>query len=392
MQNFILFLFLFLFLTKCLADSNDTFNVIVGEVAQYESNLFRLSNGLTPTGQGTKRWDNVLRTNLGFQINKTYSLQTFKIEYSLMDNRYENASYLNFLANTYKTAWLWSLTPQLKGNISASSNSSLQQFQDYRNTNTRNVRVNDIRSADFDWSAYNNWHIIGGYTMLDSKNTSSFLPETSFILNGLNTGLKYVFLSESYINFKVTGNDATNQSANFANFIGNGYTEILEELSGLWLISGKSTLYSSIGYNDHSDKTFSVRSFSGFSGDINYTWQYTADSKLNIDLNRQLSPFQTAYNSYTELDSLTIRPEWTITPTVSLRLNGLISTRNYLGDGPITQFSRVDHSLSGGMSLNWAPRSNIGLGLTMQYTDRQTNATNGSYNDLLANINGKIGF
>jgi exopolysaccharide biosynthesis operon protein EpsL len=319
-------------------------------------------------------------------------MQAFKIDYAYVLTRYNNAKLLNFDASNYNAAWLWSVTPSLKGNLSASRKVQALNYRDLRVTDSKNIRTTQVQTFDFDWSPHNNWHLLGGYTMMDSINSQTFLPETSFKLNMIDSGIMYSFPSASNVALKLRHSSAKNQTSNFASFIGNGYVENEGTLNALWILTGKSRVSSFFGYDIHTDKTFSLRDYSGYFGDINYAWDISSKSKLTIDLSRKLSPFQTDYSSYNVLDTLSINPAWSVTSKVVIGLNGQISKRDYRGNGPITTLKRVDNSLSYGMTVDWAPRSTILLGIDAQYSDRSTNAVNADYSGFIAGINGKIAF
>lgn len=368
------------------------FNMVLGSTYKHDSNVFRLSPGLQPAGAGAQRWDNILKTDLGFKINKNYSLQTFKIDYAYVLTNYNNAKFLDFNASNYKAAWLWSVTPSLKGNLSTNRKVDLINYQDYRTTDSKNIRTTQVKSFDFDWSPHNNWHLLGGYKMIDSINSQTFLPETSFKLNMIDSGIMYSFPSASYVALKLRHSNAENQTVNFTSFIGKGYIENESVFNAFWMLTGKSRVSSFFGYDIYTDKTFSLRDYSGYMGDINYSWDISSKSNLTVDLSRKLSPFQTDYSSYTVLDALSIKPTWSVTSKVVIGLNGQISKRDYRGNGPITTLKRVDNALSYGMTVDWAPRSTILLGINAQYSDRSTNAVNAAYSDFMAGINGKLTF
>jgi len=392
MRFVICYFFSYVFTCQALADSNDVFNVVLGSTYKHDSNVFRLSSGLQPAGAGAQRWDNILRTDLGFKINKNYSLQTFKIDYAYVLTKYNNAKFLDFNASNYKAAWLWSVTPSLKGNISADRKVEIINYQDYRTTDSKNIRTTQAKGFDFDWSPHNNWHLLGGYTMMDSINSQTFLAETSFKLNMIDSGIMYSFSSASYVALKLRHSNAENQTVNFASFIGKGYIENEGVLNAFWALTGKSRVSSFFGYDIHTDKTFSLRDYSGYIGDINYAWDMSSKTNLTIDLSRKLSSFQTDYSSYSVLDTLSIKPTWSVTSKIIVGLNGQISKRDYLGNGPITSLKRVDNSLSYGMTIDWAPRNAMMLGINAQYTDRGSNAVDATYSDFMAGINGKLIF
>lgn len=388
-------LFFYFVATSAYADSDDTINFLVGTDYRHYDNLFLLPDGQSPSGGG-ERSDNVLKTNFGIKVDKKYSLQEFKFDYSHLDNKYENADFLNFNSNNYKAAWLWSLTPSLRGNLSSERKVDLIPFTD-RNENTQNIRTIELQMFDFDWSPHNVWHLLGGYTKLESINSQTFLEETSFKLNAAEAGVKYSFPSDSFVALKLRQRNGENQEISLSSQVGKGFSENEAELSALWRLSGKSKLAANLGHTVHTDDTFTLRDFSGYFGSVNYSWD--ASSKLNIGINltRKLSSFQNDASSYTVNDVLSIKPTWALTSKVNLGAYASASKRKFLGDGPLaasTASSRVDDGFIYGVDATWAPRSTMKFGLSLQHNERNSNdvVLNRDYSSNTVGLNGQLTF
>ncbi|HSI38082.1 MAG TPA: XrtB/PEP-CTERM-associated polysaccharide biosynthesis outer membrane protein EpsL [Methylotenera sp.] len=380
------------FTSIALADSDDTFNFNVGTSYQHDSNLFRLPDGVQPTGDGAERSDNISKTNLGFKIDKDYSLQTFKFDYVHQIVRFENADFLNFNANNYNAAWLWALTPSLKGNLSSSRTEDLVPFIDFNNSDTQNIRTTKTQIFDFDWSPHNVWHLLGGYTNLDVTNSQTFLPETSYKFDALEGGIKYSFPSDSYVALKFRNRNGS-QDANNPSLISSGFTENEEELSAYWIVTGKSKVGANFGYNKREDDSFAIRDFSGYFGGIEYVWNATSKLDLNINLSRKLAAFQDTTSSYTVNDVLSIRPTWAPTSKTLVKANVQIGKRKFLGDGPVVSaIDREDDFFSYGIGADWSPRSTIKLSINLQHEQRNSNFSAKDYSANIATINGQLTF
>lgn len=390
---------LFQFTTTCAyADSDDTVNFLIGTDYSHYDNLFLLPDGASPGGSA-KRSDNVLRTNFGIKLNKKYALQTFKFDYTHIDNKYDNADFLNFNSNNYKAAWLWSLTPSLKGNLSSERKVDLLPFTDFRdrNLNTQNIRTVDIQKFDFDWSPHNVWHLLGGYTKLESINSQTFLQETSFKFNAVELGVKYSFPSDNFIAFKVRKRDGENDAINISNKTGKEFTENEEELNALWRLSGKSRVTANLGHNTHTDNTFALRDFSGYFGGVNYSWDPSAKLNIGVSLTRKLSSYQDNASSYSVTDVLSIKPTWALTSKIALGGSVSASKRKFLGDGPSlapTAPSRVDDGFTYGINVTWAPRSTMQFGINLQHDERNSIGVvlNRDYSSNTVGVNGQLTF
>ena len=62
------------------------------------------------TGKDTKS-DHIITTTATLSVNKLYSMQRFEVNASLVDNRYNNFDYLNFLGKNGTATWHWSAYP-----------------------------------------------------------------------------------------------------------------------------------------------------------------------------------------------------------------------------------------------------------------------------------------
>src|SRR5690349_7724049 len=74
------------------ADAGDTFNVTVGSTLAYDSNVFRIAPEIPPnflTGKPV-RSDQIITSTATLNVNKSYSLQRFEFNGSIVDNRYHN--------------------------------------------------------------------------------------------------------------------------------------------------------------------------------------------------------------------------------------------------------------------------------------------------------------
>lgn len=359
-----------LYTTTALADKDDTFNIVMDTHYEHDSNLFRLPDGQDPPN--TDRSDNIWDTNIGFSIDKDYSLQKFKFDYTHESVKYDNATFLDFEANNYFGAWLWAVTPGLTGTLSSKRTTDLVPFLDYKTFN-QNKRVTKEQVFNFDYSPHNVWHLLGGFSKLDVENSQTFVQQTSYKQDQVEVGAKYTFPSNSYIMFKHKNRNG-DQADNFAQLVSTGFKEREEELSAFWLISGKSKASANFGHVTRDDDMFTVRDFSGYFGGINYAWDITGKVNLTVDLSRRIASYQDLTSSYNTIDSLSIKPTWAVTSKVSVNATALMSKRRFLGDGLfVSPRTREDSGLYYAIGADWTPRSTIKLGVALQHDVRNSN-------------------
>ena len=130
------------------AASGDTLSATVGTTIMYDTNVFRLSPLINPAlvlGVPS-RSDQIITSTFALNLNKVYLMQRFEATGSLVDNRYNNFDFLNFLGKNYNASWYWYATPYLHGRLSGSHSEALNNFANltgFTNSTTQNLRTKD---------------------------------------------------------------------------------------------------------------------------------------------------------------------------------------------------------------------------------------------------------
>ena len=81
------------------AAPGDTLSATVGTTVMYDTNVFRLSPLINPALvlAYLLRADQIITSTFALNLNKVYLMQRFEANGSLVDNRYNNFDFLNFL-------------------------------------------------------------------------------------------------------------------------------------------------------------------------------------------------------------------------------------------------------------------------------------------------------
>lgn len=378
------------------ADESDPLNFIAGISMQHDNNLFFLPSSyvLPPS---VKRSDNITTAYGGLQFDKQYSMQRLKAGYTVTAYKYQNNDNLDFTAQKYNLAWLWSLTPYLNGTLSAERQETLNNFQDYRNftlVNIQNIRTTENQHFEADFSPHSIWHLLGGVTRSSLSNSKTFNEEDNFTMNSLDAGVKYDFRSGSAITLMGHERRGTydNRALNVAALFDTRFDESEGEAKFSWLISGKSHLNARAAYVSRIHDNFSQRDYSGVAGDLNYRW--TPGSKLSVTLtaSSDLSSYQTSYSSYTRNNTLSASPAYALSDKVTLRASASISERTFLGDGVVPSGDRVDKSKSASLAVDWIPLRSVSVGGNLVRSSRSSSIPGLDFTDTAAGINANLLF
>jgi len=401
--SLISFILIFPFAFSAYADESDTVNFTLSHAVTYDDNLFRLDRNESPvpTFGKSQKWELINATTYGVNVSKQYSLQRFQFDVSQTSYRYQNYNFLNFDGVNYDIQWNWSVTPYLKGNLVFDRKELPNTFANISSinplsTNTRTVKNNRF---DVDWSPYGNWHLLGAISDLmvttDNSAPGQDNLDFSFEQKSLRTGLRYELSSGSRVEYGASTSDGKYGDSNFNPTLvsDRGYTEKRQEFLFRWVLSAKSKVDMNASYIDRNNDNFSQRDVSGWIGNVNYEWDVTAKTRLNLIAASDLYPTQATTYTYARQYLLAIRPVWSVTPKVSVRGDLSYRDRSYNGFAPTPSATdREETSKTASISLNWAPRRYVTFGVMLKRETRDSNITNADFVSNSAMVNAALTF
>lgn len=362
------------------ADELDTLQFRAAINKAYDSNLFRRASNEVS--------EQITRSTLGIKLDKAYSLQRVVLDFYVVDNKYHENDYLDFLGKNYNGVFYWSLTPSLTGSVSSHRTESMNNFGDYlvSNKNIRTLTTNEIRAK---YSPHQVWALIFGVSQNKLQNSQSFSAITDFDAKGLDYGLSYDFPSGAYIRFL-----AHNRSGGFqqrpldpVNAFDDGYKENEYEFDLFFQEEGKSKLSAKLGHVERKYDNFSIRDYATLIGNINYDLVLTGKLKSSFVLSRTAAPYETATTTYSLSDTFRTELVYDYSSKIQTGLNLRYSERDFEGRARFDTSGRVDKEKSYGGFITWNPTKNIGLSLISTKSYRDSTVSRFDYDDTLTSIN-----
>ena len=394
------------------------FRVVLDSNLQFDSNVFRLSPSIDPVsriGRSTLS-DRIIVSSATLKFDKSYSLQRIEGNVSVVDNRYNNFSFLDFTALNYGGAWHWNLSPRLHGNITGSHNEALNNFANmtgFDNSTNKNLRISDVVRLDGVYEIDGAWRIIGGLIHNSFKNNRDFVQDTGQKIQSAEGGIRYDLPSGSSLTYKFRGG--------WGEFIGRPqpipdslfdtkFTEKEHQVHLVWPVSGKTSIDARAGHLQRNHEHYAQRDFSGFVGNFNFNWAMTGKTKLTASWERTLRNFQTAADaansglssgyqpfatSYIATDRFSIGPAWQIDDKVTLRTRYDYSMMDFLGGATTIATSldqRNDRMHSGMIALDWLPHKLLSISAMLNHDRRTSNLTGFDFHRSAASVTARITF
>jgi exopolysaccharide biosynthesis operon protein EpsL len=363
-----------------VADELDTLQFNAGINKVYDSNLFRRSNNEVS--------EQITRSTVGVTLDKTYSLQRIKLDATLVDNKYHENDYLDFLAKNYDGALLWSLTPSFTGTLSSARTQSMNNFGDFRVT-AQNVRTMTDNQFTMKYSPHNVWALILGVSQNKLENSATFNAISDFDAKGVDYGFSYDFASGAYLRFL-----AHNRKGEFlkrplspAIAFDNGYTENEYEIDLFFQEIGKNKFSSKIAYLDREYDNFKIRNYDAYIGNINYDQVWTGKLKSTFSLSRLIAPFETETTAYSITDTFRTQLLYEISSKINAGLTLRYAERDFEGRGQFDTSGRVDKERTYGAFVSWNPTKNVGVSLNSNKSNRDSTLSNFDYDDTVTSLN-----
>lgn len=361
------------------ADAEDSWNLYAGLGTMHDSNLFRAPSRFASS-------DQITTAAAGLKINKPYAQQRFVFDGVLTDYRFRENDYLNYVGKNFAAAWLWSVTPQLHGNLSANYNEALNSFVDYRGRG-RNLRTTESYRFDAEWELWGGFRPVGGVNHTVQKNSQLFIAEGDYNASAVEYGIKYITPAGNSLTAmgRKSSGEYTDRVINPVAMNDSGFEQTDVELRFVWTAFAKSNLRGRVGYVDRVHDNYSPRDYSGPVGSLDYAWDLGGKLKINAGFVQDFVSYQTLDSSYYLLRAGSIVPYWQIFGKTALRGRFSVESRDYRGAVIASLPKRDDMLYQSMVAVDWAPLRTL---MVSTYLQRDTRSSSEQVYDFQSDMAG----
>ncbi len=380
-----------------LAQSSDTLKLKIESSLRFDNNLFRLPadanlTALIGTASGAERID---INTLSLNFSTTLSLQKLELSASVTNYRYENFSYLSFVAHNYNAAWHWALTPRLHGNLGSQRQEVLNSFADYQGFNLQNVRssINNRMDAAYDLDGA--WSLNAGVSQSTQTNQQTLIAEGDYSAKSIELGLRYTAGSGSTLSYTLRNNNGTylNRVLPSSGLYDDSYQQMDSELKLHWVPSGKSVADIYTSQISRSHPNYAPRDFGGRNAGVNFNWSLTGKSALAASWVRELASYQTSTSNYSRTDRVSLGPVWQPSPKTLVRARYELAQSDYLGSpfGPVAT-PRSDSTSAASLSFDWQPHQYLTISTSLENASRKSNLAGLDYESKMATVSAQFSY
>jgi len=383
--------------TPVWAQSEDTLTLKVATSLRFDSNLFRVpadTNFDALLGKSSAA-ERINVDSLSLNFSNTMSLQKIELSANLTNYRYQNFSYLSYVARNYSAAWHWAVTPYLRGDLGSQRQQTLNDFTNYQGLNAQNLRTNSSSRLDGAYDLDGSWSVAAGISQSSQTNQQVLTAEGDYQETITDIGLRYAPGSGNTLSYTLRNTNGTflNRVASPTDLYDVGYKQIDSELKLHLAVSGKSAvdLYSNQISRTHLN--YSERDYGGRNAGLNFNWTFSGKSALAASWARELASYQTSTSNYTQTDRISLGQVWQLSPKAVVRAHYEVAQSDYLG-APfgLVATTRSNTTSGASLSFDWQAQQRITISASLENANRKSNLAGLDYESKMATVSAQFSY
>ena len=355
------------------------FNVAQGVV--FDSNMFRLPDGVEPSAAATgvanpPRSETYLTTHAGFNIDRSYSRQRVRADFGFTHYAHDAYTYLDSNGISGAAIWDWAVGDRWKGTLiydrlqTPSSDVIRTGFQSA-------YRLDQSYTATADYWWHPTWSAGAGLVKASSNYNNATNPFSDYDAGVVDAHLMYRSRRGSQVRVlarKTDGNHSNGSSLPQTGVPALSYVQMDYEADTTWVVDPHSSVVGRVGYSrfEYEGITPGLQNFEGPTGRLAYDWMLTDKTTVSVVLRRDIAPELLYYANAAVVatSAASLGASLAISPRISVQ--GVAEVRRQLtretgafntpfGDADSTQFT---------LTGTWTPERHLSFSVILGHETR----------------------
>ena len=280
------------------ADEADPLNFFVGQGVTFDSNLFRLPDGVNPSTGATgvtdaPRSETYFNTYVGARFDKLYSRQHLSADFTLTHYAYRTYRYLDFNGLSGRAAWDWAIGDRWNGTLSYDRAQTPSNYATQTGFRTA-YQLYQRGAADANYWWHPDWSAGAGLAKVKSDYDTSVNPFSNYEADVADVRITYRPSSGNQIRLLVRRTDGTypNRVLSPTGFLAQSYTQDDYEAEAKWVLDGQSRIFGRVGFSSvhYGAVALGSRDFNGPTARLVYDWTPTGKTTVSLVLRRDIGP------------------------------------------------------------------------------------------------------
>ena len=359
--------------TPALADEVDALNLTISQGFFYQSNLYRLADGVVPAGG--ERADIISVTGLAAAFDRVYSRQRLQAELGLTRALYAEHPELNYTAPKIRLGMDWQVGNYWSGQLSHAYSETMTSFDETSGTDPVISRYSrTAASANYWW--HPDWAIGVGAAQVSNGYRDGANPNAELESQDADLNLTYRPATGNRIVLTARNTDGHYPGRPAEPGSIRDYTQRDLRVSGDWRLTGALRLSGYAGNTSRRYDNAPNRDFNGYTGRLALTWAPTVKTAVTLSWRREIGAQEDLIANYAVTRVVSIAPVWHITDKVKLSGSYEVRNRDYGGDPELgfggLVLPKDDRTKSYGLSLSYDYMRGLSLSAGFQQSSRSS--------------------
>ncbi len=354
---------------------------------RYDSNLFRLADGVQPGGDGQRSvWTRSI--GAGLSVDKRYALQHLLVDAAAVRDTYSRYGNLDFTGYRVTSQLDWSVTPELAGTAYFNRIRLPTSFEyvGYRTAPTPRTSKRTRLEADFKPGAAIHPRV-ALYSYEDTSSVDLFQLESSRSRGG-EASLVYEFRSGNEVSLygRRAHGEGTQSATDLALLVSPTFRE--NEFGARIVLRGadRSRADLVIGQLQRKNDDFGVRDFHGWVGRLRAIYPITGKTAFQLYAGRLYGASPSAISTYYTLDEIQPELVWFATGKIKVTAGYRLTHQVFRGS-PFPVASEIRQTLrEKTIAVDWSPVQALEVMLRLSDADRTATADSLQFVDRSASV------
>jgi exopolysaccharide biosynthesis operon protein EpsL len=366
------------------------FDVYVADHEQFDTNVFRLANGVDVkqfVGPNASREDHINSPTAGLDGQWVLGKQIVDLQLRADENRFSQNTDLNNFSTNDKVAWNWGLGSVFSGQVGADYTRALTSFVNALIYN-RNVYSRSEYFAAARYQVGPRWALYGGVLDSNLKVEDVATQFNNYHQKTVDMGAELAVSDKDTfgLDYRYTDARYPNAISLAGSTFDPDYRDTRVRLLAKRVLTEKTTLDLSAGYLRREYANSAIGSFSGPIWRVAMGWQPTEKTQLVVSTWRELQSYLTDQTNYYRGTGASIAPTWIASEKISLSLTVSREDQTFIGSsfGAQNQLARRDTVNSQVLTFTYTPIRALIFDVSYNHAQRDSNQPLRPFTDSLA--------
>lgn len=370
---------------------NDTVFINGRAFVGYDSNVFRIADGLTLPESlgGPDKSDMYYGLGAGIRLDLPVSRQRYRANAYVNKTWYNRFTGLDYTGYGGRVGWDWRAGNDWHGQLGAGMRQSQQTLTDQLGFTIPRLLKSYDALATARYALTPRWELQAGAAGYWARYNEEVFRSGDFESTTWDLGAAYRTPRGNSTGFRLRYEEGRwpNRGGITLTELGGQYQQFTLSTVLDWRLTGRSRLYGDVGYTWRTREEAQQGDFNGVSGRLNYDYSLSGKTTLRASIYQIRGPTDADFATYVRTTGTVLSAIHQLTGKVELRGSVAYSEADYVGEAQVAGQTREFEYWTISVNGVYRVTRTINLSGGLSYYSRDSNLPFGDYSGYTANLN-----